>query len=341
MPSQKSPDSSQSEEVLVTQTRFSVEKQMSLIENQHLGWAVWSNAAGTETSCTPGAEHIATFIRSAAKPFQALPLVLTGASQALSSETLAISCASHTGTEVHIRLVEALLKQSDLKVSDLQCGADWPVDGLRRRALRQAGEPANAIYHNCSGKHAGMLFCCRQNGWPIENYLDAEHPLQRMIVENLQKLTGLTEIPLAVDGCGAPVFYLPLPVMARLYASLGSEPLFAPLREAMLAHPELVGGPGRVDTAIMQASGGKILAKVGADGVLCVANPNSQQGLALKIADGSAAIRNFALVEILVTLGWLSAQEAKDPRLSEHREARRLNSQRKTIGETRLHFASV
>jgi L-asparaginase II len=338
MPSQDPFDNSQYQEVLVSQTRFSLETEKPLVENRHWGWVSWCDSTGHQEGQSAGAAHIATFIRSAAKPFQALPLLLTGAVESMSSEALAISCASHTGTEAHVRVVEELLQKARLGPANLQCGADWPVDPVRRRKLRQIGKPASSIYHNCSGKHAGMLFCCQQNGWPIETYLDPEHPLQKMILKTLLQATGLTSIPLATDGCGAPVFYLPLSAMARLYAQLGSDVFFAPLREAMTKHPNLVGGPGRVDTAIMQTSGGRIVAKVGADGVLCVANSQEKLGLALKIADGDARIRNFALVETLCRLGWLTKEETEDSRLTIHREARRLNSQGKEVGNLHLHF---
>jgi L-asparaginase len=326
------------DEILVTQTRHSLDGKQSLVENRHWGWVAWSDATGRHGGHSLGANIVSTFIRSAAKPFQALPLLSTGAAQDLSPEMLAICCASHTGTERHLQVVEQLLQRSGLTQQALQCGADWPVDPARRRALRQAGEAASPLYHNCSGKHAGMLFCCRQNGWSIETYLEPEHPLQRSIVVHLSKLSGLKGIPMAVDGCGAPVFYLPLSAMARLYALLAGDPELAPLRNAMAAQPELVGGPGRVDTGIMQASAGRLVAKVGADGVLCVADTDQKQGLALKIADGSAEIRNFALLEILVSLGWLSKHEANDSILAKHREARRFNSQGKVIGEVRLHL---
>jgi len=321
-------------DVLVIQTRF--DSEQAWVENQFLGWALAVDTRGTCHVSTVNAENLSTFIRSAAKPFQALPLLLTDAVNHLTEQQLAIACASHAGRQEHIDVVRSLLKQADLEESALQCGEDWPVDMGERIRLKQESVPASRIFHNCSGKHAGMLFCCRQQGWPVENYLDPQHPLQRMILQQLKELTGLADIPVAVDGCGAPVFYLPLSAMAKLYAHLAVDEKFQAIRNAMSHHPELIGGLGRVDTVLMQVTQSRLIAKVGADGVLCVSNTQNGQGLALKIGDGSAEIRNFAIIKLLMKWGWLSQQEAGDPRLKPHCDAKRLNSQGKVIGGTFL-----
>lgn len=337
----------------VTATRFPVFRafesplQSVLPENYHAGWAIVYDAnASTQNRnpivwATPGAEDCTTFIRSAAKPFQALPLLdfigsdVPGAFR-LSLNDLAIACASHTGSQEHIDRVMALLAKASLTTDSLGCGPDWPGDRAMRQAIQAQGGSPEKLYNNCSGKHAGMLFCCQRNGWPVNDYLDPTHPLQRRILEGVQQWSGVSEIPLAVDGCGAPVFYLPLVAMARLYACLGSDPALAPLREAMLAYPILVGGEGRVDTAIMQASQGRLLAKVGADGVLCVAYPERALGLALKIADGSTSIRNMTLVHLLRSLNWLDAAAWDDSRLATHRNINRLNTLGQVIGDYRF-----
>jgi L-asparaginase len=325
------------DDVLVIQTRFdALNKGKTWVENQFLGWAIICDTKGNIKASSPNASSLSTFIRSAAKPFQALPLVSTGAVNKLFQKQLALACASHAGCEEHIEVVTSILKQVSLDESSLQCGEDWPVDRAERIRLKQSGASARKIYHNCSGKHAGMLFCCQHNGWSVENYLDLQHPLQQMILEQLKILTGFSEIPLAIDGCGAPVFYLPLLAMAQLYAHLAVDEQFKSMREAMTLYPELVGGLGRIDTLLMQITQGRLLAKVGADGVLCVAHLEKGLGFALKVADGSAEIRNFAVVKLLVKWGWLSELEAQDFRLKNHCDSQRINSQGKVIGKTLL-----
>jgi L-asparaginase II len=337
----------------VTATRFPVSRafesplQSALPENDHAGWAIVYDAHASIQNrhpivwATAGAQACTTFIRSAAKPFQALPLLDffgddVPQSFRLSSEDLAIACASHTGSQAHIDRVTVLLSKASLTADSLNCGPDWPGDRAMRQAVQGRGGMKEKLYNNCSGKHAGMLFCCQRNGWPVQDYLDPTHPLQRRIVEGIQQWSGISDIPLAVDGCGAPVFYLPLAAMARLYACLGAESALAPLREAMLAYPVLVGGEGRVDIVIMQASQGRLLAKVGADGVLCVAYPEQGLGLALKIADGSATVRNMTLVHLLKSLDWLDATAWEDHRLAPHRDTNRLNTLRQVIGDYRI-----
>ena len=328
----------------ITATRFPVsgDSQNVLAENYHAAWAVVCDWQGKPVWSTCDALEMTTFIRSAAKPFQALPLLDFCEEQKgeksglLSSEDLAIACASHSASHRHVHCVEVLLGKAGFTPDALQCGADWPGDMASRRALQAQGRMPEKIHNNCSGKHAGMLFCCRQNGWDSARYLDAEHPLQQRILDGVKHWGELTDIPLAVDGCGAPVFYLPLVTMARLYTYLGYENTFKPLRDAMLMYPDLVGGEGRVDTSIMQASRGSLLAKVGADGVLCVSFSERGQGLALKVADGSASIRNLALVHLLRALGWLDDVAWEDSRLAAYRENRRFNTLGQVIGDYRM-----
>lgn len=309
-----------------------------LIENRHLGWAIVYDQQHGLLYSTPGADQTATFFRSAAKPFQAFPLIEEGYASALSVEELALTCASHTGSSRHCVTASTILQKANLTEAALQCGSQTPIDSLALDALRQSNQAPSPLHHNCSGKHAGMLFCCRSAGWDVGTYLQPEHPLQRKILSALQTWGTVRDIPVAVDGCGAPVFYLPLLAMARLYAQLGLADEFKPLRQAMLKYPELVGGEGRVDTVIMQASQGQILAKVGADGVLCASHVGKGQGVALKISDGSTWIRNITFVEMLVRLGWLDAYQARDRRLAPFRNLLRSNAQGAVIGRYHVHF---
>ncbi len=310
----------------------------SLVENRHMGWLVVYHLQQGILYSTPGAAEIATFFRSSAKPFQAFPLVKSGLHPQLTDMELALTCASHVGSHKHIDLARSIFKKANLPETALQCGPHAPADAAMREYLRQSEKTPTAIHNNCSGKHAGMIFYCQKRGWDPSTYLQFEHPLQQEILQALRQWGDIEDIPTALDGCGAPVFYLPLKTMALLYAHLGSTEAFAPLCNAMIQHPEIVGGDGRVDTVIMQASQGQLLAKVGADGVLCVSRTGTQEGLALKIADGSELVRNMAIVEILTRLGWLDATAIQDSRLSPFQDQLRFNTQDKVVGEFQIHY---
>jgi len=229
-----------------------------------------------------GDAGLVTFMRSAAKPLQAL--ALAEEEPGLPSEELAIACASHEATSEQLRLVAALLERAGARETDLACGE----------------EHGSKSGHNCSGKHAGMLLRVRRHRWPPD-YVDAGHPLQGELLATVAAAAGVPpgEIPTAVDGCGVPTFALPLESMARAFARLarrelpGSEPVVA----AMLAHPEIVGGPQAADTGIMRARPG-VAAKRGAEGVFCAALPDGT-GVALKVADGANRAAGPALAALL------------------------------------------
>jgi L-asparaginase II len=307
-------------------------------ENRHRGWLVVTDTTGHSLYSTPGAAENATFFRSSAKPFQVYPLVSAGYYRALCDEELAIACASHSGSDEHLAWVISLLEKAGLQEAHLQCGAHPPLEDAQRLSLEMRGQPPRALHNNCSGKHSGMLYACVRSGWPVETYLDLEHPLQLEILEGISRWSGETEVPRAIDGCGAPVFYMPLKAMARLYANLGVSEVFAPIVKAMTAFPVLVGGEGRIDTVLMQASGGKLLAKVGADGVMGVSLVGRGQGMAVKIADGSNELRNRFVVWALQTLGWLEGEALLHPGLSRYQPAERLNTQGRVVGQYRFYL---
>ncbi len=334
--------------VLVTANRYltntsdgELSNRESLIENIHIGWMVVSHYQRGLLYSTPGALETATFFRSSAKPFQAYPLVADELHLKLTEAELALTCASHVGASQHVDLARSILRKAGLAEHCLQCGPHNPIDAAMRDYLRQSEKTATAIHNNCSGKHAGMLFYCQQKGLPIASYLNVNHPLQQNILKHLRKWGEVQGIPTAIDGCGAPVFYLPLKTMALLYAHLGNSEAFAPLKDAMRRHPEIVGGEGRVDTIIMQASQGQLIAKVGADGVLCVSQIGTGEGLAVKIADGNEAVRNMAVVEILTRLGWLDSQATQDKRLALFQDQQRFNTQDKPVGHYEIKYPAL
>ena len=218
-----------------------------------------------------GDADLVTFMRSAAKPLQALPLAVEHPE--LSSEEVAIASASHEAGEVQLAAVRSLLARAEATEEDLESGAQ---DGSRLR-------------HNCSGKHAAMLLRARARGWPREGYRLPDHPLQRELLRVVAEAGGLRPdgIRTATDGCGVVNFAVSLRAMATMFSRLvlgelpGSESVVA----AMRAHPELVGGPNAVDTALMEALPGAV-AKRGAEGVLCAGLADGT-GIALKVEDGA------------------------------------------------------
>ena len=253
----------------------------NLVESRHTVHAV--SVRDGELVASAGEPGLATHMRSAAKPLQALPLALEHPE--LAQEELAIACASHEAGEEQLAAVRSLLERAGASEDDLACG---PVEGSRLR-------------HNCSGKHAGMLLVCRTRGWPLDGYHLIQHPLQQEILGVVAKSAGLArgEVETAVDGCGVVCFGLPLERMARMFSKLVREELPGsnPVVAAMRSRPDLIGGPEAVDTRIMRAIPGAI-AKRGAEGVMCVGLPDGT-GVALKVEDGANRATGPALAAYL------------------------------------------
>ena len=255
------------------------------------------------------------FPRSAVKPFQALPLVASGAADAfgLGQEELALACASHGGEPMHVERVGALLERLGLGPGDLACGAHPPLYGEAARALLLQGGAPSRLHNNCSGKHAGMLATALHLGEPTQGYERAEHPVQRRCLASLRQATGDALIePPGIDGCGLPNWPVSLAGLAQGAArlvtgeGLGEAEAQAALRlvAAMVAHPELVAGTGRLDTEVMRTAP-HLVVKTGAEGVYMTAHRERGQGLALKAVDGATRASEVALMAALEALGWL------------------------------------
>lgn len=221
-----------------------------------------------------GDPDVPVHLRSAAKPFQALALVESGAARALafSERELAMACASHSGSADQVAVVERLLSRLGFCPQDLECGSAPPLDAHEARRLESVGVPFGPQHHMCSGKHAAMLALARHLGVSPAGYSLPSHPVQQLIFSTIAREAGLTPRALygGIDGCGVPVVRLPARVGATLYARLavGATPALALLRDAMMAHPDLVAGEGRLDTRVMRAAAGLVVSKTGAAAVL-------------------------------------------------------------------------
>jgi L-asparaginase II len=293
-------------------------------ESWHFGAAaVWA-AGGRGLVARVGDPEVAVFPRSAAKPFQVLPLLLAGgeARFGLDDADLALLCASHSGTPAHTARAESLLRRGGFTVADLICAPHPPYDAEAAARLAAAAEAPSALHNNCSGKHAGMLLACRLLGLPSAGYVAPDHPLQVQVREAIARCCGLAadHLPYGVDGCSLPAVCLPLAALARGYAALAAPDeteLTAAERAAagravaaMAATPDMVAGPGRFTTALITTTGGRVIGKEGAEGVYAAAvRGPAALGLAVKIADGAERCRDGVVLDLLRQLGALSAAE--------------------------------
>ncbi len=281
-----------------------------------------------------------TYFRSAAKPFQALPLVEDGVAEAFGLEAghLAVACGSHSGAAEHVAQVRDFLHRAKSHEEELECGAESPLDPEAARELSASGRKPGRIHHNCSGKHAGMIALARHRGWPVQGYRLQGHPVQVRMQREVARWASVedTALVLGTDGCGVTTFGLPLQAMARAFGALGraireGETGPIALARAMIERPEQVAGRDRLCTLLLEAGKGKILAKVGAEGVYCAAVPDRNVAVALKVEDGSRRAAEPALVRILDLLEVLPSSTGRE--LQGFRRPAVRNSRQEEVGE--------
>ncbi|MCE4553028.1 asparaginase [Roseateles cellulosilyticus] len=278
---------------------------------------------------TGGAVHTAlgdidrpVFPRSAVKLLQALPLVATGAANAvhLTDAELALACASHNGEPEHVATAAGVLGKLGLGVDALECGPQWPSREPVLRAMAARGELASSLHNNCSGKHSGFLCvaCLMAQRLGVEpatfahGYVDAEHPAMREVSAALSAATGqdVEQAPRGTDGCSIPTFALPLRALARAFARAGTghglpeghARAARRLRQAVAAEPFMVAGTDRFDSRVMAVFGERLYCKIGAEGVFCAALPELGLGVALKIDDGAARAAEAAMAAVAQAL---------------------------------------
>ena len=271
-------------------------------ESIHLGSVAVTDADG-KLVASIGDPHRIAFARSSMKPLQA-SVSLTLIEETLTDEETAVMCASHNGEAVHLDAVAVLLERAGLGFSALRCPPAWPLDeGAARAAPEKRAE-----FHNCSGKHAGMLLASVRAGFDTETYADPGHPLQEAVLMSVTAAAGQDPLAVGVDGCGVPVHALPLHAMATLFArlSVGALPGSDLAIGAMRRAPYLVGGRDRVCTAVMESA--EVIVKVGAEGLVCAGLPHEGLGLAIKIEDGNPRALDPAIIQALRLLGALGEE---------------------------------
>ena len=267
-----------------------------IIESKHQVQAVVCDDRGRVLSVA-GNSETATFARSALKPFQALSVTATGTLERyeLSDRDLAIICSSHQGTIEQVRQVFNILWRSDIEASLLQC----PIPEGKSSRLQ----------YNCSGKHAGMLAVCQQRHWPLNTYLQHNHPVQQLIFGKVAELLRMpaAEFIHAHDYCGAPTYLLQLGQMASLYAQLASGQNLDMERivRAMTHHPTMIAGEGEFDTELMRLTEGELVSKAGAEGVQCIGRTGEGMGLAIKVMDGAKRAKYAVAIHVLQQMGWI------------------------------------
>jgi len=327
------------------------------VESLHYGAAAVVDSSGKLLAWI-GNPQLVTFLRSSAKPFQALPFIERGGASVfgLLPHEIAQICASHGGTDLHAQTVREIQTKVGVDESHLQCGSHPPLDRATTERLIAEGVQPTPLRHNCSGKHSGMLAHAQMRGLPLDTYLERDHPIQKDILQAFAEMcvVNLADIKLGTDGCSAPNFAVPLYNAALGYARLcDSRNLPAERAQAcqtitssMIAHPEYVSGFGRFDTRLMQVGRGRFVVKGGAEGYqslgilpdLTVANSKGV-GIALKISDGDAkeGVRAAVMIEILTQLGYL--EDADIAELAEFAPVQTIYNWRKLkVGEARTIF---
>ncbi len=279
-----------------------------LEESVHLGDVVVADADGRVVARAGDPDRRA-FARSSMKPLQAT-VSLSLSSFDYTDREVSVMCASHNAEPVHVEAVRSILARNGVAESALRCPAMLPWD----QASMLAAPERLPVNSDCSGKHAGMLGAASEQGWPLEAYRAADHPLQLRVLQAVRDASSAERIAVGVDGCGVAVHGMPLSGMATIYARLVSPDRLGPLEPsarravaAMVAEPYMVAGRNRVDTAVMEAARGSVV-KAGAEGMICAALPDQGLGVAVKIGDGSPRAAGPALIRALAGFDALDAE---------------------------------
>ena len=327
----------------------------AITESRHRGHIAVVSGDGLVVSYA-GVPEAVTYLRSSAKPFQAIPILASGAAErfGFTDREVALACGSHSGEPLHTEIAAEMLRKAGVDASALKCGVHEPYSPEAAQALRDKHEEPTVLHNNCSGKHSAMLAFAKHLGAPIEDYNRPENPVQLAIARTVSQFSGIPEqdLSVGVDGCAVPVFGITVRAMALAYVRLVSPPadFEKPVRDAcerivkaMTTYPELIGGTNeRLDTEIMRAAPGAIVSKVGAEGVYtagvlpCEDWPKGL-GLAVKIEDGDdRRARPTVVIESLRQLGVL--RDASLEHVSRYAFFPVNNRRGEVVGEVRASF---
>ncbi len=295
------------------------------VESAHHG--AYCVVRGGKVTRSKGDVGLRAFFRSAAKPFQVLTVLESGAADrfAFTEKELALVVGSHNGSPEHAAVAHGILQRIGAKVGWLRCGGHRSISRAVYEQYAREGYQPGRLEDNCSGKHAGMIAAAIATGEDPESYAELDHPVQRRNREQVARFAGVTpdDLGIGADGCGVPSFFLSIEAMARAIQRWGTPDLFdeiddatrghiARVQAAIAAHPDMVAGPDRFDTKLMRASGGKMLVKMGAEGVLIASSFGGDVGIALKIEDGATRALYPFMAALLVDEGLLSADDVAD-----------------------------
>lgn len=310
-----------------------------LVEQEHQGIILNISSDGIVNKVGDDCNY-PFYLRSCAKPLQASLLIYFNIDNLLemTSKEIAICCASHTGEECHVNMVKSILNKISLDESHLKCSLHKPLSKKEQEKLIVSGQSENILQNNCSGKHAMMLAICKQMDWGVNDYNQPNHPLQIAIKEKIYELCEIKkQFPQTKDGCGVPIYAMPLENMVKGYLNLFLNEKYSKIKQAFINNPYLIGGENRLDTAIMGVNA-KLIAKVGAGGLIIVINLEKKEGLVVKIMDCDMKARAIITIEALKQLSWLDSNMLENDLIKAQNKKDILTLHGEKIGEGKCTF---
>lgn len=276
-----------------------------LVEEQHFGYVLVLNKIHVIDRVGECGNY-PFYLRSCAKPLQAALIIDMGMDEKynMTEEEIALCCASHAGEQCHIDIAKRLMEKIGISESDLKCGIHAPLSKSAREKMLLNNELPSAIHNNCSGKHIMMLGLSKMNNWDLTTYDSPEHPLQKLIKEKIYCLCELKkEYPVTTDGCGVPIFAMPLQNMAKGFLNMFCSDKYIKIKNAILNNPYIMGGEDRTDTKIIENLE-NLIAKVGAGGLCIVVNTVTEEAMVVKISDCDMKAREIVVLEALRNMHW-------------------------------------
>lgn len=310
-----------------------------LIEQEHLGLFVKVSYDGSICKCGDDNKY-PFYLRSCAKSLQAALLIDLEIDEFynMTTEDIAVCCASHAGEPCHVQVVKGFLNKMGIDERPLKCGLHKPISKTEQNKLLLSSEKENILQNNCSGKHAMMLAICKKMGWDLKTYDEREHPLQIAIKNKIYEICEIeTDYPETKDGCGVPIYSMPLENMVKGYLNLFLDKKYLKIRNAFVENPYLIGGEDRLDTAIMTVNR-NLIAKVGAGGLCIVVNLDKKEGLIIKVMDGDMKARAICLTVALKQLNWLNEEMLENDLIKVQNKTDIFTLHGEKIGEAKTKF---